>query len=153
MVRRFGCQRAPRILQDFFLRATQEHLKGRMNSATFSIILAGVLLNSAAQLLLKAGANGIGTISLTTAASTAAAAVAVATQPWIVVGLLCYFISAGLWIVALTRVDVTVAYPMLSLGYVVAALFAWQLFGEELNATRITGIAVILVGVAILARG
>jgi len=124
-----------------------------MNVATFSIIFAGVLLNSAAQLLLKAGAKGVGAVSLGSVSSAFAAAWAAATQPWIMVGLLCYFISAGLWIVALTRVDVTVAYPMLSLGYVIAAVLAWQIFGEQLTAARILGITIILIGVAVLARG
>jgi multidrug transporter EmrE-like cation transporter len=124
-----------------------------MNLATFSIILAGVCLNSAAQLLLKAGAKSIGQVSLGSAASTFAASWAAATQPWIIVGLVCYFVSAGLWIVALTRVDVTVAYPMLSMGYVIAAVLAWQFFGEQLTLARVLGIGIILLGVAVLARG
>lgn len=123
-----------------------------MNLSTFSIILAGVLLNSAAQLLLKAGARTIGAVSMTSLSSLGAAAWNSATQPWIALGLLCYFVSAGLWIVALTRVDVTVAYPMLSLGYVIAAVFAWQLFGEQLTAARLLGIFIILTGVVVLAR-
>jgi multidrug transporter EmrE-like cation transporter len=53
----------------------------------------------------------------------------------------------------LTRVDVTIAYPMLSIGYVIAALLAWQFFGESLSATRVLGIAIILVGVVVLSRG
>jgi multidrug transporter EmrE-like cation transporter len=124
-----------------------------MNLHTFSIIFAGVLLNSAAQLMLKAGARTLGTVAMGSSASLTAAAWSAATQPWIVLGLVCYFISAGLWILALTRVDVTVAYPMLSMGYVIAALLAWQFFGESLNATRVMGIAIILVGVVVLSRG
>ena len=124
-----------------------------MNLATFSIIFSGVLLNAGAQLLLKAGARSIGSVSMSSGASIGAAAWSAATQPWIALGLLCYFVSAGLWIVALTRVDVTVAYPMLSLGYVIAAFFAWQLFGEALTTARLLGIFIILVGVVVLARG
>lgn len=45
------------------------------------------------------------------------------------------------------------AYPMLSMGYVIAALFAWQLFGEALTGARVAGIAIILLGVVVLARG
>ncbi|MEO5736554.1 MAG: SMR family transporter [Variovorax sp.] len=123
-----------------------------MNLSTFSIIFAGVLLNSAAQLMLKAGARALGAVSIGSTASLVQAAWGAATQPWIGVGLVCYFVSAGLWIVALTRVDVTIAYPMLSMGYVIAALLAWQLFGESLNAGRITGIAIILIGVVVLGR-
>ncbi|MNG29531.1 4-amino-4-deoxy-L-arabinose-phosphoundecaprenol flippase subunit ArnF [compost metagenome] len=103
--------------------------------------------------MLKAGAQSIGAVSLSNGASLASAAFAAALQPWIVLGLVCYFFSAGLWVVALTRVDVTVAYPMLSLGYVIAAVLAWQIFGEQLTTTRVLGILTILVGVAVLARG
>ena len=50
------------------------------------------------------------------------------------------------------EVDVTIAYPMLSLGYVINAVLAWYLFGEMLSMQRIIGITVILIGVWILAR-
>ncbi|OUM01553.1 SMR family transporter [Variovorax sp. JS1663] len=123
-----------------------------MTLTAFSIILAGVLLNSAAQLMLKAGAQALGTVAFN-GASLFAAGWSAATQPWILVGLCCYFVSAGLWILALTRVDVTVAYPMLSMGYVIAALLAWHFFGEALTASRVVGIAIILVGVVVLGRG
>jgi multidrug transporter EmrE-like cation transporter len=56
------------------------------------------------------------------------------------------------WILALSRVQVSVAYPMLSIGYVVNALLAWQLFGEALSMQRMSGIAVIIVGVVLVAR-
>jgi multidrug transporter EmrE-like cation transporter len=49
-------------------------------------------------------------------------------------------------------VDVSIAYPMLSLGYVVNAFAAWYLFGEVLSAQRLIGIGVILVGVVLVAR-
>ncbi|RYY94634.1 MAG: 4-amino-4-deoxy-L-arabinose transferase [Comamonadaceae bacterium] len=123
-----------------------------MNLSTFSIIFAGVLLNSAAQLMLKAGAKTLGVVSIGSASSLAQAAWGAATQPWIVFGLVCYFVSAALWVVALTKVDVTVAYPMLSMGYVIAAVLAWHFFGESLNAGRVLGIAIILIGVVVLGR-
>ena len=123
-----------------------------MNFQTFSIIFAGVLLNSAAQLMLKAGARTLGSVAMGSGSSLMAAAWSAATQPWILLGLVCYFVSAGLWIIALTRVDVTIAYPMLSMGYVIAALLAWQLFGEPLTSGRVLGIAIILAGVVVLSR-
>lgn len=122
-----------------------------MNLTTFGIVLAGVLLNAGAQLLLKAGTKALGVLSLA-GGNLPAVAIGVATQPYIIAGLACYVVSVGLWIIALSRVDVTVAYPMLSIGYVVNAVLAWQLFGEQLSAGRITGIGIILVGVVVLAR-
>ena len=55
-------------------------------------------------------------------------------------------------ILALSRVDVSIAYPMLSIGYVVNALAAWALFGEVLSAGKLAGIGIIILGVFVLAR-
>lgn len=125
-----------------------------MNLTTFGMILAGVLLNAGAQLLLKAGTRAIGVIGADGAAGHALlqTAVNVAFQPFIVAGLFCYVLSVGIWIVALSRVDVSVAYPMLSIGYVVNAFAAYWLFGEVLTPMRIGGITVILIGVVMISR-
>jgi multidrug transporter EmrE-like cation transporter len=122
-----------------------------MNSTTFFLILTGVLLNAAAQLLLKAGTNAIGVIDVTQGNALELLS-NVVTQPYILGGLTCYVLSVGIWIVALSRVDVSIAYPMLSIGYVVNAVAAWYLFGETLTATRLSGIAVIILGVIIISR-
>jgi len=76
----------------------------------------------------------------------------VATQPHIIGGLGCYVISVVVWILALSRVPVSIAYPMLSIGYVVNAFIAWQWFGEALAAQKLVGIAFIIVGVFLVAR-
>jgi multidrug transporter EmrE-like cation transporter len=79
-------------------------------------------------------------------------AMRLASEPWLWVGLGCYGISVVVWILALSRVDVSIAYPMLSLGYVVNALAAWALFGEAMNLGRVLGIGIIMLGVFVLAR-
>lgn len=122
-----------------------------MNFATFSFIVSGVLLNAVAQLLLKAGARNVGEIHLSMS-NWFSVGLKVATQLPIIGGLTCYVLSVVVWIIALSRVDVSVAYPMLSLGYVVAAVGAWYFFGELLSLQRLAGIAVILLGVFLLAR-
>jgi len=122
-----------------------------MNLATFGFIIAGVLLNALAQLLLKAGANNVGAIHLTMD-NLFSVGIKVAMQLPIIGGLTCYVLSVVVWIIALSRVDVTIAYPMLSLGYVVAAIGAWYMFGEALTVQRLVAIGIILVGVALLAR-
>jgi multidrug transporter EmrE-like cation transporter len=53
----------------------------------------------------------------------------------------------------LSRTPVSVAYPMLSIGYIVNALAAWYLFAEVLTLTRLAGIGVIIVGVVLVTRG
>jgi multidrug transporter EmrE-like cation transporter len=75
-----------------------------------------------------------------------------ALEPHIVSGVACYVVSLVVWIMALSRVEVSVAYPMLSIGYVVNAVAAWYLFGESVTALRAAGIGFIVVGVFLVAR-
>lgn len=121
-----------------------------MSWSSFALILGGVLLNALAQLLLKAGANRLGPVELQFATLVHAARDLAFSGP-IIGGLACYVISVVLWILALTRVDVSVAYPMLSIGYVVSAVAAWLLFGEQLSVMRLAGIFVIIGGVTLVA--
>jgi multidrug transporter EmrE-like cation transporter len=122
-----------------------------MRGLSFALVLGGVLLNAAAQLLLKAGASGLSNVALTLANAPLIAQRIIFSPP-IWGGLVCYGISVVLWIVALTRVDVSVAYPMLSIGYVVTAVAAWWLFGEQLSVTRLCGIGAVIVGVWLIVR-
>jgi drug/metabolite transporter (DMT)-like permease len=122
-----------------------------MNMVSFLLVFTGVMLNAAAQLLLKAGVKGVGVIKLTPS-TIFSAGLKLALEPHIIGGLTCYVISVVVWILALSRVQVSIAYPMLSLGYVVTAFAAWWLMGEPVNAMRISGIAVIIVGVYLVAR-
>jgi len=118
---------------------------------TFSLLLAGVLLNAGAQLLLKAGTNRIGEFAFTLD-NVVPIGARVATSPPIVAGLACYVVSVAVWILALSRVPVSIAYPMLSIGYIVNALAAWWLFGESITAQKLVGIGFIVVGVYLVAR-
>jgi multidrug transporter EmrE-like cation transporter len=122
-----------------------------MNLVSFLLVITGVMLNAAAQLLLKAGVSRVGEIKLTLS-TIVSAGWKLAFEPHILGGLACYVVSVVVWILALSRVQVSIAYPMLSLGYVVTAVAAWWLMGESLSAVRITGIAVIIVGVYLVAR-
>ncbi|HWZ47447.1 MAG TPA: EamA family transporter [Herbaspirillum sp.] len=122
-----------------------------MNIGTFGFLFAGICLNAIAQLLLKAGANAVGAIHLT-AGNWFSTGVKLATQLPILGGLTCYVISVLVWIIGLSRVDVTIAYPLLSLGYIINAIGAWYFLGEVMSAQRVLAIAVIIVGVALLTR-
>jgi multidrug transporter EmrE-like cation transporter len=123
-----------------------------MNLSTFAFIITGVLLNAAAQLLLKAGTNALGGAIHLTMDNWFQTGLKVATQVPILAGLACYMVSLVVWIIGLSRTDVTIAYPMLSLGYVVSAFGAWMFLGEAITLQRLLAIGVILVGVALLTR-
>lgn len=122
-----------------------------MNALSFSLVLCGVLLNAAAQLLLKAGTNAIGVFEFSRE-NILPVGWKVASEPHIISGLACYVVSVVVWIMALSRVEVSIAYPMLSIGYVVNAIAAWYLFGEAVTVMRLTGIGFIIIGVFIVAR-
>ena len=122
-----------------------------MSTITFPIILLGVLLNAAAQLLLKAGMARIGHFNFSLS-NIWPIGIQVATNPWIIVGITCYVISVVVWLLVLSRVDVSMAYPMVSLGYIVNAVAAYYLLGENVTVMRMVGITVILVGVYLVAR-
>jgi len=122
-----------------------------MTLISFSLVLCGVLLNAAAQLLLKAGTNQVGAFEFA-ARNIPVVGMRLAFEPHIVGGLLCYVVSVVVWILALSRVEVSIAYPMLSIGYVVNAVAAWYLFGEAVTPVRLVGIAIIILGVVIVAR-
>ena len=122
-----------------------------MTPVAFALVLTGVMLNAAAQLLIKAGADTAGHFTFT-AGHIVRAGLHFAMQWQILAGLACYAVSVVVWILALTRVQVSIAYPMLSLGYVVTAFAAWGLFGESLSAQKLLGIGIIIAGVVLLAR-
>ena len=123
-----------------------------MNLTTFAFIISGVILNACAQLLLKAGTNALGGAIHLTMSNWFQTFIKVVTQLPILGGLACYGISLVVWIIGLSRTDVTIAYPMLSLGYVVSAFGAWMFLGEAISPQRLAAIGVIVIGVVLLAR-
>jgi multidrug transporter EmrE-like cation transporter len=122
-----------------------------MKWTDFTWLLAGVVLNSGAQLALKAATRVTGSID-NNAQAVWVSAQRIVTVPVFWLALLAYALSVCVWIVGLSRVPVSQAYPVLSLGYVLAALFAWPLLGEMVSAQRGVGILLVLVGVWVVAR-
>jgi multidrug transporter EmrE-like cation transporter len=122
-----------------------------MTWAAFALVITGVLLNAIAQLALKASVSETGVISLDLP-SLLSSASSLVVNVWLWLGLACYGVSVVVWILALSRVDVSIAYPMLSIGYVLNAVAAWHLFDEPMGAGRIVGIGIIILGVYVLAR-
>src|SRR3954462_2298849 len=108
-----------------------------MTAASFAFLLPGVLLNAGAPLPLKAETNAI------------PLGIRLAVEPHILGGLACYVVSVVVWVIALSKVPVSIAYPMLSIGYVINAVAAYYLFGEAVTVMRLAGIGVIIVGVFI----
>ena len=117
----------------------------------FALILLGVLLNASAQLMLKAGMEQIGHFEFS-AANVVPIGMKVMGNLPIISGLGMYVCSVGVWLLVLSRVQVSYAYPMLSIGYVVNAVAAYYLFGEPLSSVRMMGIFIIIAGVYLVAQ-
>ncbi len=111
-----------------------------MSLLSFGYVALAVVLGTGAQLLLKAGTNAT------------PVGFALALDPRILAGIVCYAVSLVAWVLALSRTPVSVAYPMVSIGFALNALLAWWLLGEALSLQRVAGIAVIMVGVILVAR-
>ena len=122
-----------------------------MSPIALALILTGVLLNASAQLLLKAGTNAVGHFEFHLS-NVIPIGMKIAFQPFILGGMACYAISLVVWIMGLSRVPVSVAYPMLSIGYVVNAVIAYYWLGEPLAMQKMLGIGFIIIGVVLVAK-
>ncbi|MBX3609025.1 MAG: EamA family transporter [Hydrogenophaga sp.] len=115
-----------------------------MKAVALSLALVCVLLSSAAQLAMKRGLGAGG-------ADVAGTYVHAFTSPMVWLGLFCYGASAVLWLWVLSRLDVSLAYPLVSLGFVVTMLLGVLWLGEPFSWARVAGCTLIVIGVTLLA--
>lgn len=120
-----------------------------MNVTSFSLIILGVTLNTVAQLCLKQGMTVIGKVSLEMS-GLLDLILKTFTSPFIFCGMVCYIASFAVWLIVLSRVEVSMAYPMLSLGYIVTAVFGYYFWGESMEMYKIMGIFLICIGVGMM---
>ena len=123
-----------------------------MSWVTWVLILTGVGLNAAAQLLLKVATRPLAHFSVFNADT-------LNSSVWILFksmpfwsGMVCYAARVCVWVAALSKAPVSTAYPMLSLGYVVVAAVSVAWLGESLTPGKVLGIALICAGVVLVSR-
>lgn len=113
------------------------------------LIVVSVLLNAGAQIFLKRAMTSIGVIAPNLDAILGMIPKAVINiDIW--GGFLCYAVSIALWLVVLSRVEVSYAYPFLSIGYIVTAFIGYYFLGETMSIYKISGIAAICLGVVLM---
>ena len=120
-------------------------------SLAISYILVAVIFGAVGQILLKKGMNNMGALTLSLE-GLPMMLWRIGTNPWVVIGLTIYVASSVFWLTALSRVDLSYAYPFASLSYVVMLVAAWRLFGEDINPMRLIGTLVVCVGVLLISR-
>jgi multidrug transporter EmrE-like cation transporter len=123
-----------------------------MSWITWTLILTGVGLNAAAQLLLKVATRPLAHFSeFSTDTLGSSCAILLTSLPfW--TGMVCYAASVCVWVAALSKAPVSTAYPMLSLGYVVVAAVSVLWLGESMAPAKVLGIALICAGVILVSR-
>lgn len=119
-----------------------------MTGQIWAIALLSIALSAIAQLLMKTGMMGLRASDM----STVPLLVATATNPYIVGGFAAYGIGAILWLKVLSRADLSLAYPLVSLGFILVALLSWLVLGERITTGRIAGMALIIAGVLVMGR-
>jgi len=123
-----------------------------MSLMTWVLILSGVALNAAAQLLLKSATKPLAQFTAFNADILGSSIVILFKSVPFWSGMICYGASLCVWLAALSKAPVSTAYPMLSLGYVVVAIASVAWLGESMTPVKVAGIALICLGVVLLTR-
>jgi drug/metabolite transporter (DMT)-like permease len=116
------------------------------------LVLICVLLGAFGQISMKSGMRQVGKINGFSELIDSKTIMGIAGNAYVLGGLLLYFISAFLWLGALSTLDVSLMYPMLSLAYVVTAIFAVIYLGEIVTFSRWAGILLVVIGCILITR-
>lgn len=114
-------------------------------------ILFTVLTNAAAQIMLKRGMMSVGALDIG-ADGLVWTVFRVVFSPFVFLGLATFVVSMASHLYVLSKVQLSYAYPFLSLAYVVVAAYSYFFFAEDLNAARIAGIGLIVAGTILIAQ-
>lgn len=120
------------------------------NRMIYVLALTSIILGAIAQYLLKVGMNAI---PLDSGKGIAFILKEAVTNIPLLGGLTCYGLSMIFWLYVLSQMELSKAYPMVSLGYVFAMLLGYFLLDESLNVYKIAGIILIISGVVFITKG
>ena len=114
------------------------------------MLVVSVVFAVAGQFTLKTAMNQVGRIGATEIAAAGDTIVRTLKEPRLWLGLALFGISALFWLVVLSRVDLSVAYPFVGLSYIIVVLFSRVFLDEHVTALRWLGVVVVAVGIAIV---
>lgn len=114
------------------------------------LILLSVAVSSLAHLSFKHGVNSIEAGSA--AGMGRGYAYALVMNPYVLAGVVLHVAALAAWLLGLRKLDLSYAYPFISLGFVLVLLVSATVLGERLNTARILGVALIIGGVFFVAR-
>lgn len=125
--------------------------KIRMSMSTIVLILLATALGIGGQFMLKYGMGQMGPLSLSTG-SIFQIIWQIATAPYVIGGLLIYGVGTFFWLITLSRIELSVAYPFVSLNQVLILLIAWLVLREQISPMRAAGVIIICTGMLLVAR-
>lgn len=114
------------------------------------LVLVPVLIGVVGQLFLKKGMLQIGEFSLKS--GLVAKFIEIFMNPSVLLGFFFYFLSSILWLIVLSRIELSFAYPLLSVGYILVLIASWYFFNENVTLIRWSGVIVICLGVYLISR-
>lgn len=118
-------------------------------SGTIALALVSISLGAVGQFLLKVGVNKIGGFAFKRG-ELVNTAIKIATQPYIVIGIFLFVMSMVVWLAVLSKMELSRAYPMVSLSYAIVTILAALFLRERVGPVRIVGIVMVLVGVMVI---
>ena len=116
-----------------------------------ALVSVNILFNVLGQLLLKTGMNRLGNFQLSLNALIPVF-IRAFLNPYILLGLGCYVTGFLIWLIVLAKAEVSYAYPLIRVGYVLTAVMGWWLLGENVTWVRISGILITCLGVFIISQ-
>jgi len=128
--------------------------RGRLNLAvSIVLILLSISIAVGGQLLLKVGINRIGVVDFSGTVALKQLFFGVIKSPMVISGLFMYVISAAIWLIVLSTVDLSFAYPFIGFTYVMILILSKFVLKEDVNPIRWIGTIIITVGVVLISRG
>ena len=121
-----------------------------MNAGNLALVLFAVATAAVGQVMLK---HGMQVASSRAAHSRGSLAVAAITSPWVLLGLVVFGVSAVVWLAALSRVPLSIAYPFNALGYLGILTASILVLHERATALTWAGSVMVVAGLIIVVLG
>jgi multidrug transporter EmrE-like cation transporter len=122
-----------------------------MRPGVLAIALGSISLSAIAQVMLRKTMQTVGTLPAGLG-DLPSFSLRLMLNGWFVAGMSAYLLSVGAWLAVLSKLEVSAAYPLVSIGFILTAVFGFAFLGEQVTPTRMLGIAVVCAGIVLITR-
>jgi multidrug transporter EmrE-like cation transporter len=132
-------------------RTSSKKKEPAMTMKELILVLIPIFIGTFGQIFLKKGMIQVGGFAIRNT-NMLNKFIEIFSNPWVLAGFIFYFLSSLLWLIAISRIQLSIAYPMLSMSYILILIASWFLFNEPVTLVRWGGVAVICCGVFLISR-